>query len=121
MKLHGVVKTDFEFDYSVLKKNRDTYIERLRSFYHSLYEKIDLDFYKGFAKFLDANRIQVGENILEGEKILIATGSHPVMDQKIEGIEHCLNSDHFFDLKNLPKKALVLGGGYIALELAQIM
>ena len=40
------------------------------------------------------------------------------MDLKFEGIEHCLSSDDFFGLEELPKSVLVVGAGYIALELA---
>lgn len=36
----------------------------------------------------------------------------------IEGIEHCMNSDGFFAMENLPERAIVVGGGYIAIELA---
>ena len=120
MKLHGVDSSGVKFNYKILKKNRDSYVHRLRGVYEKMWKNSNVKYVKGFAEFIEKNKIQVGDEIFEGEKILIATGSKPHMP-KIEGIEHCIDSDGFFDMEELPKKVVVVGGGYIAIELAQIM
>lgn len=54
---------------------------------------------------------------MQGEKILIATGAIPFMDDKKKGIEYCINSDGFFDLDDIPESVIVVGSGYIGIEL----
>jgi glutathione reductase (NADPH) len=115
------------FDWAFLKNNRDKYIERL----NGIYERNLLN--SGVTKLMgtaslgeEANSVVLDEN--DGEKktfkakhILIATGGYPVFPPG-EGIkEHCISSDGFFDLEELPRKAVVVGAGYIAVELAGVL
>ena len=69
---------------------------------------------------MDKNKVQVGEQTYQAEKILIATGSNPFLP-KIEGIELASISDDMFFLPELPQKAVVVGAGYIAVEFAGIL
>ena len=120
MRSYGVLN-NFEVDYSLFKKNRDDYIHRLNNIYENLLKSSNVDFFKGFGKFLDNKRVQIGDKIIEAENILIAPGSKPFINPNIEGKEFCLNSDDFFKLKIIPKSVIVVGAGYIALELVHLL
>lgn len=60
------------------------------------------------------------KEVYTADHILIASGSYPE-EGAFEGKEHCINSDGIFTMEELPSSMVVLGGGYIAIELAQIM
>lgn len=64
--------------------------------------------------------IRVGDEEFEGENIVIATGLEP-RELNVPGEEYAITNNEFFDLDNLPQKAVVIGGGYVALELATIL
>ena len=61
--------------------------------------------------------IKVGDKLFTGEHILIASGSMPEAGT-FPGSEHCFDSDGFFEMEVLPEKCVVIGGGYIGVELA---
>jgi len=83
------------------------------------YKNKDIDTYHTSAKFLSGNTLQVGDEVIEADKIVIATGAKPrVLD--FEGGEHALSSTDFLNLKELPQSLLFIGGGYIAFEFAHI-
>lgn len=65
-------------------------------------------------RILDDNRV------VRAKHILIATGGRPNLDSKLPGIEHVVTSNEVFDLKAFPKRLVIAGGGYIALEFAGI-
>ncbi|KAL4220178.1 hypothetical protein ACF0H5_020586 [Mactra antiquata] len=107
------------FHWSRVKQARDAYIKRLNGIYESNLEKAKVEKIVGHAKFVDSNTVEVnGENI-SAKHILIATGGRPLLPS-IPGGEHAITSDGFFDLEDLPKKVVVVGAGYIAVELAGI-
>ena len=78
-----------------------------------------IDTYHGNPKFIAENQLKIGDDIVEAEKIVIATGAVP-RELNIIGAEHALLSDDFLELKELPESILFIGGGYIALEFAHI-
>ncbi|HLD02962.1 MAG TPA: dihydrolipoyl dehydrogenase [Candidatus Nanoarchaeia archaeon] len=75
--------------------------------------------FKEYARFVGERRLKVGDEVIEGDKIIIAAGTRP-MTPKIEGLDKIdyMTSDEGLKLEKLPKKLIVLGGGYIACELA---
>lgn len=75
--------------------------------------------YHGKAVFMGDNQLRIGNIIVQAEKIVIATGATP-RELTIPGVKHALFSDDFFEMKELPKSLLFIGGGYIALEFAHI-
>ena len=75
--------------------------------------------YHGNPKFIDENRLIIGNDIIEADKIVIATGAIP-RELDIIGAEHALSSDDFLNMKELPESLLFIGGGYIGLEFAHI-
>lgn len=75
---------------------------------------------EGKAQFLDANRVQVGDRILESKKFVIATGARPLVIP-IEGLDEIdyLTNETFFDNERLPEHLVVMGAGAIGMEMAQ--
>jgi len=122
----GISPTNLELDFQALIKQKDDVIAGYRNKkYESL---LGTGFYieQGHAEFVDAHTVQVGEKQLSGENILIATGSRPVLPS-IEGLESVpyltsdlLTSNESMELTECPHSLLIIGGGYIALELGQM-
>ena len=107
------------FDWPTLIKNKDTEIDRLNGIYENLLKNAGVELLFGTARLIDANNVQLGEQTLSTDKILIATGGTPFLP-KIPGIEHAITSNEVFHLETQPKSAVVVGGGYIAVEFAGI-
>lgn len=82
-------------------------------------QKNEVITFHGQASFVDQNCVQVNEHLLQGRKIVIATGAKPI-SLPIKGMEHLVHSDGFFELENLPPRIIFIGGGYISLEFAHI-
>ena len=108
-----------EFNWPRLVENKDLEIVRLNQVYKGLLDQSGVTHFNGRARLIDAHRIQVGDQQISADKILIATGGKPTV-QDIPGQEHLITSDDAFYLKSLPRKILILGGGYIAVEFAGI-
>ena len=107
------------FDWIAVKRARDAYIERLHGIYHRGLDVTGVGEIHGRARFKDAKTVEVGGAVYSAEHILIATGSRPQVPA-IPGAELGITSDGFFELESLPRRAVVVGGGYIAVELAGI-
>ncbi|MEY2777883.1 MAG: hypothetical protein RLY30_1981 [Pseudomonadota bacterium] len=111
-----------EFHWSTLKTNRDREVSRLESLYRTNLEKTGVEIIQGSATLVSPTEVSVdGMRLLKGKHILIATGAHPVTDTQIPGHELCIDSNDFFLLDQQPKRVLVQGAGYIALELACVL
>ncbi|XP_062600688.1 glutathione reductase, mitochondrial-like [Saccostrea cucullata] len=108
-----------QFTWGRVKATRDNYIKRLNGIYEANLDKSKVDHIHGHAKFTDDGKVEVGGNLYEADKILVATGGHPVIPDT-PGAEHGITSDGFFELEDLPKRVVVVGAGYIAVELAGI-
>ena len=122
----GLTPTIMDFDFGELIRQKDEVIHGYRSKkYESLVGgKIAIE--EGHAEFLDAHTVQINGKKLTGENILIATGSRPVLPP-IEGIDEVpfltsdlLTNDEAMEMTERPKSMLIVGGGYIALELGQM-
>lgn len=107
------------FDWATLRDNKIEEIKRLNGIYSRLLEGAGVRLINGRAKVLDAHRVEVAGETISAEKILVATGGWPWVPE-FPGNEHVLNSNQIFDLQHFPKRFLVLGGGYIAVEFASI-
>ncbi|MGF9695879.1 dihydrolipoyl dehydrogenase family protein [Paenibacillus sp. MABNR03] len=83
------------------------------------FKQAGMDTFHGEAVFVDEEHIRVGDALLRGKHILIATGAQPA-PLPIEGAEHLLYSDDFLDMEQLPDQLVLVGGGYIAFEFAHI-
>lgn len=107
------------FDWSRLIQNKDNEIDRLNGIYENLLSNAGVEILYGTASLIDANTVKLGDQELSANKILIATGGTPFMPN-ISGIEHAISSNEVFHLEQQPKSAIVVGGGYIAVEFAGI-
>ena len=109
------------FDWATLVANKDKEIARLEGAYTSNVEKSGARIVKTRAVLEDAHtvRLATGEKVT-AKYILIATGGAPNHGPAVPGIEHVISSNEAFHLKELPKRTVIQGGGYIALEFAGI-
>jgi glutathione reductase (NADPH) len=109
-----------EFNWETLLKNKNTEIERLNGIYKNLLVNSGADIINGRARFIDKNTLQINDTKITAERIVIATGSWPFVP-KFEGSDLAITSNEFFFMDKLPKSAVVVGGGYIAIEMAGIL
>jgi len=116
-----------EFDWSEIKKSRDAYILRLNGIYERNMANSGVESILGTASLDGGNSVKVvpddgsEEKIYTAKNILIAVGGYPTFPDG-EGIrENSMSSDGFFEMETLPKKAVVVGAGYIAVELAGVL
>jgi glutathione reductase (NADPH) len=109
------------FDWPTLIANKDKEIARLEAAYATNVEKSGARIVKTRAVLEDAHtlRLATGETVT-AKYVLIATGGAPNHGRMIEGIEHVISSNEAFHLDRLPRRILIQGGGYIALEFACI-
>jgi glutathione reductase (NADPH) len=110
-----------KFDWPTLIANKDKEIARLEAAYTTNVEKAGARVVKTRAVFEDAHtlRLATGEAV-RAKYVLIATGGAPNHGRAIPGIEHVISSNEAFHLPELPRRIVIQGGGYIALEFAGI-
>ena len=127
MKHYGFTSSDeVKFDWKFIKENRDKYILRLNGIYGNNMANSDVASIMGTASLAGDGVVQVTAedgslSNYKAKNVLIAVGGYPTFPEG-EGIrEHSISSDGFFELESLPKKAVVVGAGYIAVELAGVL
>jgi glutathione reductase (NADPH) len=109
------------FDWKTLVANKDKEIARLEGIYTSNVEKAGGEVVKTRAVIEDAHTLRLLDGrTVKARYILIATGGTPNHGREIPGIEHVISSNEAFHLAELPKRIVIQGGGYIALEFACI-
>src|SRR5215468_9562280 len=109
------------FDWPTLIANKDREIARLEAAYTANVEKSGARIVKTRAVFENAHTLRLGTGETVGAKyVLIATGGAPNHGRMIPGIEHVISSNEAFHLPELPRRIVIQGGGYIALEFACI-
>ncbi|ASP39813.1 glutathione-disulfide reductase [Bacterioplanes sanyensis] len=114
--VHGQLN---EFDWPTLRDNKTREIERLNGIYNNLLENSGATILHGTGSIIDAHTVDVDGKTYTAERILIATGGWPYKPD-IPGIEHAITSNEAFYLEAFPKRVVVVGGGYIAVEFAGI-
>jgi glutathione reductase (NADPH) len=114
------------FDWPKFLQAKDVEIARLSGIYAANLGKAGVDLVNGRAVLTDAHTVKVTKRdgtdggTFTAEKILIATGGRPWVPEGMAGIEHVITSEEAFHLPELPKRILIAGGGYIAVEFAGI-
>ncbi|WP_278399725.1 glutathione-disulfide reductase [Stutzerimonas kunmingensis] len=107
------------FDWNTLIANKDREIQRLNGIYRSILVDSGVTLLQAHARLVDAHTVEVEGKQYTAEHILIATGGWPHVPA-IPGREHAITSNEAFYLESLPRRVLVVGGGYIAVEFASI-
>ena len=109
------------FDWPTLIANKDREIARLEAAYTATLQKAGVSVVKSRAVLADAHTVALTDGKrVRAAKILIATGGTPSYGDKIPGLEHAISSNEAFHLPELPRRVVIQGGGYIAVEFAGI-
>jgi glutathione reductase (NADPH) len=118
---YGWTVSEPTFHWPTLIANKDREIARLEAAYINTLERYNVSLVKSRAVFEDANTVRLATGArVRAETILIATGAWPHLGSKIPGLEYAISSNEAFHLAELPKRIVIQGGGYIAVEFASI-
>lgn len=107
------------FSWPDLISAKDREIDRLNGIYHKLLDNAGVTLHEGRGRLIDRHTVEVNGRRWSAEKILIATGGRPWVPE-IPGAELGITSDEAFHLDSLPRRTLIAGAGYIAVEFAGI-
>jgi len=109
---------EFSWPRLIAAKNQE--IARLSAIYEDNLRRSGVNVLQGAARLVDAHTVEVDGQRFSAQHILIATGGKPFLPS-IPGIEHAITSNEVFDLPHMPRRVLIVGGGYIAVEFAGIL
>ncbi|MEK1887151.1 MAG: FAD-dependent oxidoreductase, partial [Phyllobacterium sp.] len=110
------------FDWPTLVANKDREIARLEGLYRRGLDSSDVEVHESRAVLIDEHTVEIlktGKRVT-ADQILVATGGHPNPHVALPGHELCISSNEAFHLEELPKAIVIEGGGYIAVEFANI-
>lgn len=120
------VKMDVNFAELITQKQEVVEAYRGKKYQSILSDDENIQVFDGKAELLDAHTVRVGDVTLSGDQLLVATGTHPVIP-KIDGLDDVpyltsdlLTTNEGMELTELPESLIILGAGYIALELGQM-
>jgi glutathione reductase (NADPH) len=110
------------FDWKVLVANKEAEITRLEGLYRNTLQRNGVKLFKSRAVVEAPGRLYLNHpaKTVTAKTILVATGAAPYRDPGIVGVEHAITSNDAFDLETQPKRIVIVGGGYIAVEFACI-
>ena len=109
-----------QHDWAALIRHKDKEVLRLNGIYGTMLDASKVDRHEARAVFTGPHTLEVGGKTVTAERIVIATGGRPVVQPPIEGMEHGIVSDAAFELPALPRRVLMVGGGYIGMEFGNI-
>ena len=116
---YGWTAGEPRFDWPTLLANKDREIARLNGVYERALTSVGVKIHRARARVIDPHTVDLDGRAFKAKHILIATGAWPLIPP-IPGHEHAISSNEAFHLERLPRRAVVVGGGYIALEFASI-
>ncbi|KAA0004808.1 MAG: dihydrolipoyl dehydrogenase [Thermoplasmata archaeon] len=101
----------------IMERMRSNIRKEVEMIEHGLKSSPNIDLYQTTGEFIDDYTMKVGDEIIKGDKILLCSGSRPLIP-KIEGLEEAgyITSDELLLLEELPESIAIIGGGYIAME-----
>lgn len=119
---YGWTVPEASFDWPTLVANKDREIARLEAIYEKNVKGSGGETFHSRAMLVDPHVVHLlgDDRTVTADQILIATGGRPAPHPALVGHEHCIFSNEAFDLKQLPKAIMIEGGGYIAVEFANI-
>lgn len=114
------------FDWPLFTDKRAEYVKRLNGIYERNLKNENVEYVHGKATFIDPHSVSVtlddgSKETITAKHILVAVGGHPNIPRGIEGADLGISSDGFFELEKQPKKAAIVGAGYIAVEMAGML
>ncbi len=115
----GWKNSEPHFDWLTLRNHKIIEISRLNGIYETILENANVNVIHGRGKIIDSHTVEVSGKTYTTERILIAVGGWPYIPD-ISGKELVITSNEIFDLEQFPKRLVVVGGGYIAVEFASI-
>uniref|UniRef100_A0A2R9B3S9 Glutathione reductase, mitochondrial n=1 Tax=Pan paniscus TaxID=9597 RepID=A0A2R9B3S9_PANPA len=122
---YGFPSCEGKFNWRVIKEKRDAYVSRLNAIYQNNLTKSHIEIIRGHAAFTSDPKptIEVSGKKYTAPHILIATGGMPSTphESQIPGASLGITSDGFFQLEELPSRSVIVGAGYIAVEMAGIL
>jgi glutathione reductase (NADPH) len=107
------------FDFSRFVRARDAYVARLREIYAKNLAGDGVERIDGWAHFVEARTVEVNGERFRAAHVLVATGGRPRV-LEVPGAELGITSDGFFELQRLPRRVVIVGGGYVAVELGGV-
>lgn len=107
------------FDWPRLVAAKSKEVDRLNGIYLRMLRDAGVTLVEGRATLVDAHTVRVADRSYTAERILVATGGHPVVPEVV-GREHGITSNEALELDRLPRRLAIIGGGYIAVELAGV-
>lgn len=110
----------FGFDWRKLKTARDQYVRNINEWYASYLAQAKVELRRGVARFIDGRTVEVDGVAVTAPHIVIATGGRPRVPD-VPGAAFGITSDGFFELDSCPSRVAIVGGGYIAVELAGML
>lgn len=117
---YGFNLAGWSHDWSGLCSRREAYIRRLNGLYRDSLQSSGVTLVEGYGVVVDPHKVSVNGGLLKGSFLLLATGGRP-QTLDIPGGGLAIDSDGFFKLKNRPHEVLVIGGSYVAVELAGVL
>ncbi len=111
------------FDWTKLVAGKEKEVTRLSGIYRANLEKSGVALVDSRAVVEDVNKIRLlaDDRLISARTILVATGGRPVLVPTVPGVEHAITSNEIFDLPEMPKRILIVGGGYIAVEFGALL
>ena len=106
-------------DWDELIRRKNAELDRLEGVYRKILRESKVELIEERARIEDPNRVEVAGRTVTAANILVATGGRPQLP-RIPGIEHAITSNEALDLPALPRRAVIVGGGYVAVEFAGI-
>jgi len=119
MKGNGVQAEQLQIDWSELMRFKRTFTGPVPRDREEAFVKAGIATFHGRARFVGPSTVQVGQEVLEGQYVVVATGQKPA-NLKIPGAEQLTTSEQFLELDELPRRVLFIGGGYIGFEFAHV-
>ncbi|MCF8059778.1 MAG: glutathione-disulfide reductase [Bacteriovoracaceae bacterium] len=107
-------------DWEFFRENREKELSRLSGLYSNMLEKSNVTVLSGKGKVTGPHSVDIKDKRYTAKNIIVAVGGRP-WSPSIEGIEHTINSNQFFELKKRPEKVVINGGGFIGVEFACLL
>jgi glutathione reductase (NADPH) len=119
MNQRGVRSDQSRIDWTELMRFKRTFTDPVPKSQEQSFVKAGIKTFHGCARFTDRAAVNVGDDVLEGRHVVVATGAMP-RKLGIPGEQYVTTSEQFLELERLPKRIVFIGGGYISFEFAHV-